>query len=314
MKPEARILVTGGSGMLGSALMRALANAGYTSTFSPARSEMDLTREESVRAMFKEYQPEHVFMVGAKVGGIAANIADPVGFLETNLLMQSSVFRACAAFPPLRSVFVGSSCIYPRGSPQPMREEYLLTGPLEPTNEGYALAKIVGLKLAEAYERQHRIHIITPMFCNLYGTGDHFDFAQSHVLSALVRRFVDATDTAAPTVTVWGTGSARREFLHVDDAADSLIFLINHRETSEPINVGMGTDVSIRELANLIARTVDYAGKIEWDLSKPDGMPVKRLDVSRMRAMGFVPKVSLQQGIEKTVSEYRTRKAQGLVR
>jgi GDP-L-fucose synthase len=227
--------------------------------------------------------------------------------------MEIGLFEACHKYTTRKNLFLGSSCIYPRESPQPMKEEYLLAGPLEPTNEGYALAKIVGLKLAQYYHQQYGMLTICPMPCNIYGTGDHFDLQRSHVLSALVRRFVDAQDLGASPVTLWGTGSARREFIHVEDVARAMLFLMDHHDSPEIINVGAGSDVSIRELAGLVAEQVGFAGEIAWDSTKPDGMPRKCLDVSRMAAMGFQISVNLQEGIGRTIAEYRQLKAEGSV-
>jgi len=245
------------------------------------------------------------------VGGIAANLLHPATFLSENLQIQLNLFNACMFHGARKNVFLGSSCIYPRECPQPMKEQYLLTGPLEPTNEGYALAKIAGVKLAASYWREFGLRTICPMPCNVYGTGDHFELERAHVVPAMVCRFVDATDARTPEVTLWGTGTARREFIHVADLARALLLLFEQYDSPEIINVGTGTDVSIRELAMLVAEAAGYAGNIGWDRSKPDGMPRKCLDVSRLSSLGFQPAISLREGIAMTVREYRAMKRQG---
>lgn len=305
MQLDDRILITGVSGMVGSALVHALKHRSFTNLLTPTHRELDLCNNAQVEDYFAEHRPEYVFMIAAKVGGIAVNKADPVGFLRDNLKMQLNLFEACHRVGTRKNVFLGSSCIYPRECPQPMKEEYLLTGPLEPTNEGYALAKITGLKLAKYYYEQFGMLTISPMPCNIYGTNDHFDLERSHVLSALVRRFIDAKDERKPFVTLWGTGSARREFIHVQDVAEALLFLMETYNSSEIINVGTGTDISIRDLARLIAEQAEYAGDIRWDESKPDGMPRKCLDTSRLSRLGWQASIGLEEGIRRTITEYR---------
>ena len=305
MEKNARILLTGTSGMVGAALLRLLESEGYENILRPRRAELDLRERRAVFDYFDAQRPEHVLMVAARVGGIAANQADPVGFLDENLQITLNLFAACRRVPTRKNLFLGSSCIYPRGCSQPMREEHLLGGPLEPTNEAYALAKIAGLKAAAYYERQYGVRTVCPMPCNIYGTGDHFDFERSHVLSALVRRFADAAEARAPQVTLWGTGIARREFVHVDDVARACLFFMRHVEASEHINVGPGTDLSIRELAAMIAGMAGFGGEIRWDASRPDGMLRKCLDVSRLRSLGFSTAIALDQGIARTMQEYR---------
>ena len=307
------VLLTGASGMVGSAVWRLLRRRSFKRILTPSRRELDLCDRMQVDAYFAKHRPEHVFMIAAKVGGIAANRADPVGFLSENVRMEINLFEACHKYQTRKNLLMGSSCIYPRESPQPMKEEYLLSGPLEPTNEGYALAKIVGLKLAQYYYQQYGMLTVCPMASNIYGTGDHFDLQRSHVLSALVRRFVDAQDQGASSVTLWGTGTARREFIHVEDVAEALLFLMDNYNPPDIVNVGTGTDISIRDLASLIAREVGYTGEIYWDSSKPDGMPRKCLDVSRLTAMGFQARIGLEEGIRRTIAEYRQRKAEGRV-
>lgn len=291
--------------------MKLLRQHGFSNVLAPNRKELDLLSREAVHSYFERHRPEHVLMIAAKVGGIAANMADPVGFFEQNMRMVLNLYSACERYETTKNLFLGSSCVYPRESPQPMKEELLLTGPLEPTNEGYALAKIAGLKLASYLHRQRRLRTVCPMLCNIYGTGDHFEFERSHVLSALVRRFVDARDARAESVTLWGTGIGRREFIHVDDAARAILFFMDTVDVPEPINIGTGVDISIKELALLIASKVGFHGEIQWDSSKPDGMLRKCLDVSRMRELGFVPNVKLDDGIARLVDEYKNKKAQG---
>jgi GDP-L-fucose synthase len=306
-------LVTGSSGMVGSAVIRLLKSQSYKNLLIPSRQELDLCNQEQVNDYFEKSRPEYVLMIAAQVGGIAANKADPIGFLSSNTRMQLNLFEACYKYQTKKNLFLGSSCIYPRESPQPIKEEYLLTGTLEPTNEAYALAKIMGLKLAQYYYQQYGMVTVCPMPCNIYGTNDHFDLQKSHVLSALVRRFVDAKDEKSSQIILWGTGKALREFIHVDDVADAIIFLMKHVNSPEIINVGTGIDISIRELADLIAEKVGYSGTIDWDSNKPDGMPRKCLDTSRLNQMGFIPKVTLEEGISRLISEYCDLKATGKI-
>lgn len=305
MESGSKILVTGAGGMVGSAVVRILKHAGFNNILTPSRYELNLDWWLSVNAFFAKHRPEYVFMIAAKVGGIGANVADPVGFLDQNLRIASNLFENCHHFKVKKCLFLGSSCIYPRDCPQPMKEEYLLTGPLEPTNEGYALSKIVGLKLAEYYKRQHGMDTVCPMPCNIYGTNDHFDLQKSHVLSALVKRFVDAKDEGKDSITLWGSGVARREFIHTDDVARAILFLMQLHEPPQLVNVGTGYDVSIFDLALLVAKQVNFDGTIHWDTSKPDGMPRKCLDVSKLIGLGYQPLVSLEQGIRRTIDEYR---------
>lgn len=308
---ESKILITGASGMVGSAVYRLLRSRLDAHLLTPSHTELNLVDQVQVNNYFRIHQPEIVLMIAAKVGGIAANANDPVGFLCENSRIQLNLFEACHNYGVRKSLFLGSSCIYPRECPQPMKEEYLLTGPLEPTNEGYALAKILGLKLAKYYHQQYGMLTICPMPCNIYGTNDHFDLQNSHVLSAIVRRFVDSRDTACSEVVLWGTGVARREFIHVDDVAEAILFIMQHLETPEPINVGTGVDISIFDLAYLVAELVGYRGNIKWDPSKPDGMLQKCLDISRLDAIGYKPKISLREGIFRTIEEYQERKRTG---
>ncbi len=299
------ILVTGHRGMVGSALLRVLQSRGYQHVVTKGRDQLDLTDRGLVEKFFQEHSPTVVIHAAALVGGIQANIDQPADFLASNAMMAINVIGTAARVGVKRLCFLGSSCVYPRAAPQPMREDCLLTGPFEPTNEGYALAKVVGLRYAEYCHRQLGLNAFSVMPCNLYGTNDHFDLHRSHVVTALVKRFCDAMDTNQRTVTLWGTGTARREVMHVDDAAAAIVFLMERYADDDHINIGTGEDVTIRELAETVADCAGYKGAIEWDTSKPDGMPRKCLDVTRLRNCGFSPSISLQKGIEQTVREYR---------
>ena len=309
-----RILVTGSSGMVGSTIVNLLQKKPNISLLIPNRQELNLLDSQQVNRYFEKYRPEYVLMIAAKVGGIIANKSDPVRFLAENTRMQLNLFEACHKYGTIKNLFLGSSCIYPRDCLQPMKEEHLLTGTLEPTNEGYAIAKIMGLKLAKYYYEQCGMLTVCPMPCNIYGTNDHFDLERSHVLSSLVRRFVDATDEGKSSVTLWGTGIAQREFIHVHDVAAALLFLMETCNSPDIINLGTGTNISIRDLATLISETVGYRGGICWDASKPDGMLRKCLDVSRINSMGFKPRISLHTGIIKTIAEYRQLKSEGRIK
>ena len=309
-----RIYIAGHRGLVGSALLRALSARGQGPIITRAKQDLDLRCTDQVEAFFAAERPQVVYLAAAKVGGIQANLNAPADFFYDNLMMQCNVIQAAARHGVEKLCLLGTSCIYPRDCPQPMKEEYLLTGPLEPSNEAYALAKISGLKMMQAYHRQHGLRGVCPMPCNLYGPNDCFDPVNSHVLTALVRRFVEAEIAGSASITLWGTGSARREFLHVDDLVRGVLLLMEARETPELINVGSGFDVSIRELAEKIAAAVGYRGEIAWDPSKPDGMPRKCLDVSRIAALGFQPEITLEAGIEQMIAEYRVRRNSTAVR
>jgi GDP-L-fucose synthase len=310
--PTAKVFISGANGMVGGQLARTLRNLGFSAVLTPYRSELDLQDRAAVISYFEKHRPDYVFLIAARVGGIQANIDNPLCFLTENLRIQDACFAAIEQTRPEKTIFLGSSCIYPRECSQPMQERALLTGPLEPTNEGYALAKIVGLKTAQYLAKTHNVKIACPMPCNLYGTGDHFEYERAHVLSSLVRRFVDARDSDTPSVTLWGDGSARREFLHVADMVRALLFFAEHVDTSDIINVGPGTDVSIAELAQLISAAVEYRGEIKWDTTKPNGMPRKCLDVSALNALGFEASIPLMEGIQQTVREYEQLKKKGI--
>lgn len=308
LEKSGKIFVAGHRGMVGSAIQRRLLAEGYRNVLARGKRELDLRDARAVAAFFSEEKPEYVFLAAARVGGIMANMEHPGEFLYENLMIQCNVIHQSLLAGVKRFCFLGSSCIYPRECPQPMREEHLMTGKLEPTNEGYAVAKLAGVKMMECYRRQYGMKGVSPIPCNLYGTNDSFDPRNAHVLSSLVRKFVDAVDGGEGEVAVWGTGSARREFLHVDDLADAALFLMTHPDPPEIVNVGSGFDVSIRELAAMVARISGFGGTILWDPSKPDGMPRKCLDVERMTGLGYRPRIGLEEGIGRTVAEYRERK------
>jgi GDP-L-fucose synthase len=305
MKKHDRIFVAGHRGLVGSAIVRALEKHGFKNILLRTHKELDLLNTLAVERFFNTERPEVVILAAARVGGIQANIDHPAEFLYENLVIQNNVIHQCYFHKVKKFCFLGSSCIYPRECPQPMKEEYLMTGPLEPTNEGYALAKIAGLKMVEFYCRQYDFPGISVMPCNLYGTNDSFDPVHSHVLSALVRRFVDAAASGTDSVTLWGTGKARREFMHVDDAAEAILFLMEHYDSPQIINLGCGENITIKELACLVARKASFEGAIHWDRSKPDGMLRKCLDISKMKAAGYIPKITLEEGVQKTIEEYK---------
>ena len=296
----ARVYVAGHRGLVGSALVRRLAMETEIELLLSTRSELDLTSQDQVEHFFSKERPTHVFLSAAKVGGILANDTHPAEFIHENLLIQSNVIDAAWRCGTRKLLFLGSSCIYPKHAPQPMQEDCLLTGPLEPTNEWYAIAKIAGLKMCQAYRRQYGFDAICAMPTNLYGPGDNFDLTSSHVLPALIRKFHEAKLRGDSEVVIWGTGTPRREFLHVDDLADACVFLMHSYSDEKPVNVGVGEDISIRELAELVARVVGFEGKVINDTSKPDGTPRKLLDVARMTTMGWRARVRLEDGVRST--------------
>jgi GDP-L-fucose synthase len=311
MDKNARIYVAGHRGLVGSAILRKLKGEGRTKLITRSHQELDLTRQSDVEEFFQREKPEYVFLAAARVGGILANNTYRADFIYQNLMIQSNLIHASYKIGVKKLLFLGSSCIYPRDCPQPMKEEYLLTGKLEPTNEPYAIAKIAGIKMIESYNRQFGTNYVSVMPTNAYGPGDNFDLATCHVFPALIRRFHEAKTSDKRGLkrherglTIWGTGTARREFLHVDDLADACLFLMDHYEGSEVINIGVGRDISIRELAELIKEIVGFKGTIHYDRSKPDGMPRKLLDVSKLQALGWQPKISLREGIERTYRWY----------
>ncbi|WP_435238743.1 GDP-L-fucose synthase family protein [Streptomyces sp. YPW6] len=299
LRPGSRIFVAGHRGLVGSAVARRLADDGHE-VLTRGRDLLDLRDAARTETYLKEVRPDAVVLAAAKVGGIMANSTYPVQFLEDNLRIQLSVIAGAHAAGIQRLLFLGSSCIYPRLAPQPIREESLLTGELEPTNEAYALAKIAGIVQTQSYRRQYGASYISAMPTNLYGPGDNFDLETSHVLPALIRRFHEARRDGAPEVTLWGSGSPRREFLHVDDLAAACVTLLEAYDGDEPVNIGCGEDLTIRELAQTVAEVTEYQGRIAWDTSKPDGTPRKLLDVTRLNALGFTPKIPLRDGIART--------------
>jgi GDP-L-fucose synthase len=309
MDKSARIFVAGHRGLVGSAICRKLRGAGFDNLVLRDHSELDLCDGTAVRRFFGDEKPEYVFLAAARVGGILANSSRPAEFIYDNLAIELNVIDAAYRSGVAKLQCLGSSCIYPKLAPQPMREEYLLTGPLEPTNEWYAVAKIAGIKLAQAYKQQYGFRAINLMPTNLYGPGDNFDLQSSHVLPALIRKFHEAKKQNAPEVVIWGTGEPRREFLHVDDLAAAALFLMLNYDDSEIINVGTGEDVTIRELAELIARVVGYSGRLTFDISKPDGTPRKLLDVNRLRTLGWAAKTNLRDGVAATYEWYVTHAA-----
>ncbi|MBS1370669.1 MAG: GDP-L-fucose synthase [Lentisphaeria bacterium] len=306
MEKSAKIYIAGHRGMVGSAVMRRFIAEGYGNLLLRTSAELDLTDRRAVDAFFAAERPGYVVLAAAKVGGIRANMLDKAGFLLTNLEIQNNVISAAWKNGCRKLCFLGSSCIYPCEAPQPIREECLLTGPLEPTNEGYALAKIAGYRLCLYLSKERNFPTVSLMPCNLYGTNDNYDPEHSHVFPALIRRFVEAAESGAPEVTLWGTGSVLREFLHVDDVARAVFFFMRERTDPEIVNIGSGSDLSIRELAEKIAAAAGYTGRICWDpAAAPDGMRRKLLDVSRARALGWRPEITLDEGIRRTVAEYR---------
>ncbi|MCL6557369.1 MAG: GDP-L-fucose synthase [Firmicutes bacterium] len=309
MPLETKIYVAGHQGLVGSAIMRALQHRGYRNIIVRSRSELDLRDRQAVLDFFRTERPEYVYLAAARVGGIWANMTYPVEFLQDNLYIELNVISAAHAFEVKKLLFLGSSCIYPRLAPQPIKEEYLLTGALEPTNQPYAIAKIAGIELVNAYRRQYGVPFISAMPTNLYGPGDNFDLETSHVLPALLRKMHEAKLRGEPTVTVWGTGTPKREFLHVDDLAEACLFLMERYDDSVPINIGTGEDISIRELAELIRDIVGFGGEIVFDPTKPDGMPRKLLDVTRITELGWKPRISLREGIELTYRWYMNHEA-----
>lgn len=309
MNPESKIYVAGHRGLAGSAIVRALKRKGYNNLITRTHSELDLTDQLAVQAFFAAEQPTHVILAAAKVGGIHANDTYPAEFIRDNLAIQTNVIYSAWQAGVEKLVFLGSSCIYPKFAEQPMREDSLLTGPLEPTNEWYAIAKIAGIKMCQAYRKQYGFDAISLMPTNLYGPGDNFNLENSHVLPALLRKFHEAKLNNDPQVVMWGTGSPKREFLHVDDLGDAVVHLTEHYSDSGIVNVGVGTDVSIRELAELVKDVVGYEGEIVNDTSKPDGTPRKLMDVSRLSELGWQAKTSLRDGIESTYAWFLANEA-----
>ena len=304
LSPGQRVYVAGHRGMVGSAIWRALEGQGFSDLIGWTSSEVDLTDRAATMESVIRANPDVVVVAAAKVGGIMANSTYPVEFLADNLRIQTNLFEAAHAADVDRLLFLGSSCIYPKMAPQPIPESALLTGPLEATNDAYAIAKISGIIAVQSYRREYGRRWISAMPTNLYGPGDNFDLASAHVLPALIRRFHEAKESGAPSVTLWGTGSPRREFLHVDDLAAACLRLLDVYDDPEHINVGVGSDVTIAELASLVAEVVGYSGELAWDTSKPDGTPRKLLDVSRMTALDWEPQIGLESGLQATYRDF----------
>ena len=313
MDSESRVYVAGNTGLVGSAIVRMLHRKGYTNIFSTPSSHFDLRRQEDVERFFSNNEPEYVYLAAAKVGGILANRDFPAHFIYDNLMIQSNIIHAARKFGVKKLLFLGSSCIYPKHCPQPMREEHLLSGPLEPTNDAYAIAKIAGIKMCQAYRKQYGFNAISLMPTNLYGPNDNFDTESSHVLPAFIRKFDDGKDVIDhdlggpfnPSIRLWGDGTPKREFLHVDDLADACFTAMVKYDGDEPLNVGTGEDIEIGALATMISSIVDFRGGIIWDTDKPNGTPRKLLDVSKIKALGWEPKISLEEGIKSTYEWYK---------
>lgn len=309
LKPDSRIYVAGHRGLAGSAIVRALQQRGRRNLLLRTHAELDLTQQTAVHEFFDRERPEAVILAAGRVGGIQANNSRPAAFMHDNLSIQDNVIDAAYRAGTGKFVFLGSSCIYPKLAAQPIKEEYLLTGRLEPTNEWYAIAKIAGLKLCQAYRREFGFNAISVMPTNLYGPGDNFDLQTSHVLPALIRRFHDAKLRGDASVTIWGTGTPRREFLHVDDLADAVLHLLETYDAEPIVNIGWGEDVTIAELARLVAAAAGFRGEILFDASKPDGTPRKLLDTSRLTALGWRPRIALEEGIERTYAWFQSHVA-----
>lgn len=300
-----KIYVAGHRGMVGSAIVRHLQSEGFNNIVTRTRSELDLTNQAAVQAFFQSEQPNHVYLAAAKVGGIHANNIYRGQFLYENLMIEANIIHAAWQSNVDKLLFLGSSCIYPKMAPQPLTEESLLTGPLEPTNEPYAIAKIAGIKLCETYRDQYGANFISAMPTNLYGPGDNYDLETSHVLPALIRKIHTAKVNGTPSVPLWGTGSPKREFLHVDDLAEACVHLMHNYDGKQWVNVGTGVDLSIKELAEMICAIVGYDGALDWDTSKPDGTPRKLMNVSKINALGWKAKIQLRNGIEQVYAEVK---------
>lgn len=314
MERSARVYVAGHRGLVGSAIMRRLSELGFSDLITRTHAELDLTDRAAVEEFFEAEKPDYVFLAAAKVGGILANNTYPADFIRDNLAIQLNVIDAAYRHAAKKLLFLGSSCIYPKHAPQPMPEDCLLTGPLEPTNDAYAIAKIAGLKMCESYHRQYGFDCVSLMPTNLYGPGDNFDLQNSHVLPAMIRKFHDAKESGTGQVTLWGSGTPRREFLHADDLADAAVFLMENHDDPSLVNVGVGEDVTIRELAEMVREVVGYDGEIVWDSSKPDGTPRKLMDVSKMTGLGWKAKIGLKEGLAATYQWFLDHHAEALSR
>ncbi|MDD2340093.1 MAG: GDP-L-fucose synthase [Methanosarcina sp.] len=308
MDKDSKIYVAGHRGLVGSALKKKLELKGYTNLIFRNHKELDLINQQAVNEFFEQEKPEYVFLAAAKVGGILANSTHPADFIYENLMIESNIIHAAYKYGVKKLLFLGSSCIYPKLAPQPLKEEYLLTGPLEETNEAYAIAKIAGIRLCKHYNQQYGTNFISVMPTNLYGPNDNFDLETSHVMPALIRKFHEAKVNNEPEVVVWGTGKPLREFMHVDDMADACVYLMENYDYSdigEFVNIGVGEDVTIRELVAFIKEVVGFEGKIKYDTSKPDGTPRKLMDVSRLNGLGWKTRISLKDGIKETYEWYQ---------
>ncbi len=305
---DARIYVAGHRGLVGSAIVRALQERGYENLILKTSQEVDLRNQASVNAFYAQHKPDYVYLAAAKVGGILANDSYPAEFIYDNLMIEANLIHGAWKSHVKKLLFLGSTCIYPKHAPQPLKEDYLLTGPLEPTNEWYAVAKIAGIKMCQAYRRQYGCDFIACMPTNLYGPQDNFDLRNAHVLPALMRRFHEARLNGDAQVTIWGTGRPFREFLYVDDLADAALFLMENYSGMEIVNIGVGDDISIKELAELLQRIVEYQGEIVFDPSKPDGTPRKLVDVSKLQELGWHARIQLAEGIKKTYQWYKTHR------
>ncbi len=307
MEKTSKIYIAGHRGMVGSAILRRLEADGYTNIITRTSSELDLRNQQAVQEFFENEQPDYVFLAAAKVGGIHANNTFRAEFLYDNLMIEANIIHAAHLSGVKKLMFLGSSCIYPKMAPQPLKEEYLLTGPLEQTNEPYAIAKIAGIKLCESYRDQYDSNFISVMPTNLYGYNDNYDLQNSHVLPALIRKIHEAKDNGAPTVTVWGTGSPKREFLFADDLAAACVYLMDNYDGRELVNIGTGEDISIKDLALLIKEVIGYEGELEFDTSKPDGTPRKLMDVGKLHSLGFKHKIELREGIALAYADFKEK-------
>jgi len=300
MEKSSKIYIAGHNGLVGSAIVRALKKAGYENQITREFNKLDLTNQKATRDFFEQEKPEYVFLAAAKVGGIQANSTQPAEFIYQNLAIETNIVNSAYLAGTKKLLFLGSSCIYPRDCPQPIKEEYFMTGPLEETNKAYAIAKIAGIVMCQSYNRQYGTKFISVMPTNLYGPGDNFDLSSSHVLPALLRKFHEAKANGSKEVVMWGTGKPLREFLHVDDLADACLFLMENYDDGEIVNIGTGKDLPIKELAEMIKKTVGFTGEIVNDTSKPDGTPKKQLDVSKLQGLGWKHKIELEEGIKST--------------
>jgi GDP-L-fucose synthase len=314
MNKDSKIFVAGHKGMVGSAIVRELQNKGFSNILVRERKELDLTNQAEVDTFFENETPEYVFLAAAKVGGIIGNSTYPADFIYDNIVIASNIIHAAHIHKTTKLLFLGSSCIYPKHAPQPMKEDCLLTGVLEPTNEPYAIAKIAGIKLCQAYKKQYGDDFISVMPTNLYGSGDNYHPHNSHVLPAMIKKFHEAKEGNLPTVTLWGTGTPMREFLHADDLANACVYLMNTYSDYEQVNIGTGVDISIRELAETVKKVVGYDGDIVFDTTKPDGAPRKLLDMTKLHTLGWKHSIDLQTGIEKTYRSFLSELENGTIR